>query len=266
MADHTPAPRPTLTIGILTLNEERRIANCINSAKFADQIIVVDSGSKDNTREIALGLGAEVHNYPDWQGFAVQRNRLLQHVTGDYIFFLDADEEIPAELQKEIQAVVAEGKDEVWEITWNQVAFGRPLTAMHSTGGIPRLFRTTSLREFTGLVHEKAEMHGGPRPMRRFRARVLHYSRESIYDSLKKLAQYVQLGAAKRAKLGKRGGILRGSASAFAIFLRLYVFRRGFLCGAEGFLFCFFIALECFFRYVALEYDGATLETAMTRS
>jgi glycosyltransferase involved in cell wall biosynthesis len=58
--------RVRLTVGILTLNEEKRIASCINSAKFADQIVVVDSGSKDRTREIAASLGAEVYDYPDW--------------------------------------------------------------------------------------------------------------------------------------------------------------------------------------------------------
>lgn len=255
-----------LTIGILTLNEEKRIANCINSAKFADQVIVVDSGSKDRTREIAAELGAEVYEYPDWQGFAVQRNRVLQHARGEYIFFLDADEEIPAEMQKEILDAVAEGKDDIWEVQWNQVAFGKPLTLMKSTGGIQRMFKTASIREFSGLVHEKAEMHGGDgRTVRRFRHRVLHYSRESIYGSLNKLAQYVQLGAAKRAQAGKKGGVLRGIASAFAIFVRLYIFRRGFLCGAEGFLFCFFIALECFFRYAAIQYDGERLASASAR-
>ncbi len=261
---HTPAPK--LTIGILTLNEEKRIANCINSAKFANQIVVVDSGSKDKTREIAASLGAEVHDYPDWQGFAVQRNRVLQHARGEYIFFLDADEEITPALQKEIEAVVAAGKDDIWEVQWNQVAFGRPLTLMKSTGGIARMFRTGSIREFSGLVHEKAEMHGGDvRPVRSFRARLLHYSRESISGSLGKLGQYVQLGAAKRARAGKKGGVLRGMASGLAIFIRLYIFRRGFLCGAEGFLFCFFIALECFFRYTAIKYDGALLERAAVR-
>jgi glycosyltransferase involved in cell wall biosynthesis len=257
-------PTPKLTIGILTLNEEKRIANCINSARFADQIVVVDSGSKDQTREIAAALGAEVYEYPDWQGFAVQRNRVLRHARGEYIFYLDADEEIPPELQKEIEAVVAAGQDEVWEVQWNQVAFGRPLTLMKSTGGIQRMFRTSSIREFTGLVHEKAEMHGGAKPVRRFRARLLHYSRESIYGSLNKLAQYVQLGAAKRARAGKKGGVLRGLASGLAIFVRMYIFRRGFLCGAEGFLFCFYISLECFFRYAAIKYDGNGLDhTAM---
>ena len=77
------ADRPTLTIGVLTKNEAHRIENCLRSAAFADQVVVVDSGSTDDTVAIARRLGAEVHLYPDWQGFAVQRTRLLAHATGD---------------------------------------------------------------------------------------------------------------------------------------------------------------------------------------
>jgi hypothetical protein len=177
----------------------------------------------------------------------------------------DADEEMPPEMQAEIEAVLASGKDEIWEVQWNQVAFGRPLTQMKITGGIERMFKTTSILEFTGVVHEQAEMTPGSRTVRRFRSRLFHYSRESVYGSLNKLAQYVQLGAAKRAQAGKTGGVLRGLASAFATFMRLYIFRRGFLCGPEGFLFCFFIALECFFRYAALKYDAHDLKNLVAR-
>lgn len=244
-----------LSVGILTLNESRRIENCIRSAKFADQIIVIDSGSTDGTQDLARALGAEVYEYPDWKGFGVQRNRLLEHVRGEYIFFLDADEEITPELQAEIEAVVASGKNEIWEVLWNQVAFGKPLTRMKTTGGIQRMFKRSSIRQYTGLVHEHAEMLDPNLPVRAFRARLLHYSRESIYESLNKLAQYTQLGAAKRAQAGKRGGVFRGMGSGLAIFIRLYIFRRGFLCGPEGFLFCLLVALECFFRYAALAYD-----------
>jgi glycosyltransferase involved in cell wall biosynthesis len=247
--------RTTLCIGILTMNEERRIAQCIQSAKFADQIVVVDSGSTDRTREIAKELGAEVQRHDDWQGFAAQRTRLLQYVKTDYIFFLDADEVIGEALAEEIRAAVASQRDAIWEVLWNQVAYGRPLTLMKSTAGVQRLFKTASVEKFEGVVHEGAIMRNGSRPVIKFRERLLHYSRETVHGSLLKLAQYVQHGAAKRAQLGKTGGVLRGFASAFAIFLKLYLFRRGFLCGAEGFLFCFFIALECFFRYAALKYD-----------
>ena len=263
-----PSPsstRPTLCIGILTMNEERRIEQCIESARFADQLVVIDSGSTDKTREIAQDLGAEVHLYPDWQGFAVQRTRLLDHVTADYIFFLDADEVITGALGQELQQAVASGQDAAWEVLWNQVAFGRPMTLMKSTGGVRRLFKTTSLLRFDGVVHEEAIMRNGPVPILTLRNKLLHYSRESVYESLLKLAQYVQLGAAKRAQAGKRGGVLRGFGSGLAIFIRLYVLRRGFLCGPEGFLFCFFIALECFFRYAALRYDDMGKATRLVR-
>lgn len=264
MAD-APAPRPTLCIGVLTLNEQKRIAQCLRSAAFADQIVVVDSGSTDDTCRLAREAGAEVHVYDQWEGFAVQRNRLLTHCRCDYLFYLDADEEITPALQAEIEAAVASGQDCKWEVLWNQVAYGRPLTHMKSTGGVERMFRTASLERYEGLVHEQAIMRGGDRPVRKFKHRLLHYSRESIHGSLLKLAQYAQLGAAKRAKAGKRGGIWRGFASAFANFTRLYLLNRGFMCGPQGFLFCFFIALECFFRYVYLEYDKAGLHVSVTR-
>lgn len=259
------AQTPTLCIGILTMNEERRIAQCIQSANFANQIVVVDSGSKDATVAIAQSLGAQVHSHTDWQGFAEQRNRMLQYCTADYIFFLDADEVITPQLQVEIQAAVASGQNAVWKILWNQVAYGRALTPMKSTGGIPRLFKKENLIKFEGVVHEKGILVNPATPVMTFSGRLLHYSRETVYGSLQKLAQYAQLGAMKRAEAGKRGGVLRGFASAFANFIQLYFFRRGFLCGAEGFLFCFFIALECFFRYVMIRFDLEVLKTSAKR-
>ena len=257
--------KPTLCIAILTLNEERRIEQCIRSAQFADQIIVADSGSTDNTVALASAMGAAVHSYPDWQGFGEQRTRLFKHCSSDYIFFLDADEVIPPELEREIADIVRSGANGVWEVLWNQVAYGKPLTRMKSTGGIPRLFRADNLIGYEGLVHEAAVLKDKSVPVFKLKARLFHYSRETIYGSLQKLAQYAQLGALKRAKKGKRGGVLRGSASALANFLQLYVFRRGFLCGPEGFLFCFFIALECFFRYAMIEYDKDMLNKSAKR-
>ena len=115
------------------------------------------------------------------------------------------------------------------------------------------------------MVHEGAVLRRSGLPVHRFKHRLLHYSRETVYDSLLKLAQYVQLGAAKRAALGKQGGVFRGFASGFAIFVRMYLLRRGFLCGAEGFLFCFFVALECFFRYAALKYDRQILDQKLSK-
>lgn len=247
--------KPTLTVAVLTLNEAKRIRACLQSAHFADQILVVDSGSQDDTVAIAQSLGAEVHTYADWQGFAVQRNRLLQHATGDYVFFLDADEEMGPDFQKELQAIVSSGQQGVWKIRWRMVAFGHELKYLRSTSLVERLFVRESVEGFTGVVHEQAQLRQAL-PRMNMRAPLLHYSRDSVRDSLQKLTQYVVLGAAKRASQHKKGGVLRGLASGTSMFVRLYILHFGFLCGGAGFLYCLFVALEAFFRYAALGYDS----------
>lgn len=261
---------PTLTIAVLTKNEARRIEACLASAAFADQVLVVDSGSTDNTVDLARQAGAEVFEYPDWQGFAVQRNRLIAHARCDYIFFLDADELITPAFQKELQAIVASNAKAVWQIQWRMVAFGHALKYYIASSKVERLFRRDMLKEYVGAVHEEAilcnEDGGGPTPRKVISAKLLHYSRESIRGSLEKLTQYVMLGAVKRAQAGKSGGVLRGIASGTSMFLRLYIFRLGFLCGGPGFLYCFFVALEAFFRYAAIHYDRAELTQSVGRS
>ena len=245
----------TLTIGILTMNEERRIAACIDSAAFADQIIVVDSGSSDGTVEIATAKGVEVYSYPDWQGFAVQRNRLLAHSQSDYVFFLDADETISPALREELQALVATGEEAIWMVRWRMVAFGQELKYLRSTSKVERLFWRGLLREYTGVVHEEAQLTRSNVPRYLMKTPLLHHSRSTVHASLEKLTQYAMLGAAKRAEKGARGGILRGLAASLSMFVRLYIFHFGILCGGAGFLYCLFVALESFFRYAALAYD-----------
>ncbi len=259
------ATKPTLCIGILTMNEERRIEQCIQSARFADQIVVVDSGSKDNTVAIAQRLGAQVHTHADWQGFAVQRNRLIEHCTSDYIFFLDADEVITPELKAEIQAAVQSGQPDVWETYWLEVAFGRPLKRVLSRKSLPRLFKRDGLIGFEGVVHEHANLQNPQAARHVFKSPLLHYSRETIHDSLKKLTQYSMLGAAKRAKQSRKGGVIRGALSALWMFIRLYFFKLAILEGGPGFLYSFFISLEFFFRQAALKYDRQWLHDKVQR-
>ena len=255
----------SLSIGILTMNEERRIAACLASAAFADEVVVVDSGSTDNTHAMVQAQGAALHVHADWQGFAEQRNRLLSHTHGDWIFFLDADEVITPELAAELRRIVNADVPCVGEIHWEQMAFGQSLGRMRNTSGVPRLFARAQLLRFEGAVHEGPVLRDPQLPVQRLQHRLLHYSRETIYGSLLKMAQYVQLGAYKRLQAGKRGGVLRGAASGLANFIRMYFFQCGFLCGRAGFLHCLLLSLECFFRYVALEVDRPFLTQAQKR-
>ncbi len=258
-------PYRRLTVGVLTFNEERHIGHCLRSAAFADELLVIDSGSTDRTLEIAREYGAVVHVYPDWQGFAVQRNRLLQHATGDYVFFVDADEEITDRLRQEVQQTVRAGVDCIGTVRWTVIAFGKELKWFLGQAEIERFFPRRLVNQFVGVVHESAQMLQKNLPRQAFSGRLRHTSRESIRDSLNKLTQYAMLGAAKRAAMGRRGGVLRGIASGSLVFLRLYILRLGFLGGGPGFLFCLFIALESFFRYAALYYDREQLRTDVGR-
>jgi glycosyltransferase involved in cell wall biosynthesis len=257
---------PCLSIGIITKNESKLISRCIESAAFADEVIVLDSGSTDNTLEIAISLGAQTFTNDDWQGFAVQRNRLLALAKGQYIFFLDADEIITPQLRDEIIARVNTGKSGVWRVSWTVIAFGHMLSHFKSSSSMERLFSTDLIDCYEGVVHETAILKSHIPAIRGvLKHRLLHHSRQSIRSSLEKLTQYAMLGAVKRHAAGKRGGVLRGMASALVIFIRTYFFRRAFMDGGPGFLYCFFVALECFFRYVALHYDRDMLDTDVSR-
>lgn len=257
--------RPTLTIAVLALNEEAQIEACLRSAAFADQLLLVDAGSTDHTVPMAQALGAQVHVYPDWQGFAVQRNRLLRHTTGDWVFFLDADEVITPALAADIQAAIAPDHDAVFHVTWLHVAFGKPLTRMRRGKGIPRLFPVRQVVQFEGVVHEGAKLKDPGIPHNTLNTRLLHHSRRTVHQSLLKVAQYAQLGAIKRLERGQKGGLLRGFASGLTSFFRYYIVQRGFLCGRAGFLLSLVVALESFFRYAAMTVDRDNLQTPVSR-
>ncbi len=254
-----------LYVVVLALNEAHRLPQCLHSAAFAEKVIVIDSGSTDDTVAVARACGAQVHVHADWQGFAAQRNRALAYChDARYVFFLDADELIALELRAEITAIVQSGVKAAWVAHWNYIAFGTPLTRMNSTRGVERFFHVDALKGFEGAVHEHAVLSEHT-DARQLKHRLLHHSYESVHGGLKKLSQYAMLGAAKHRERGERGGVLRGLASALAVFVRLYFFKRGFLHGGPGFLFCYFLAQERFFRYAALHYDRDNLTETIRR-
>lgn len=248
-------PNPSLTISILTRNEAANIERCIRSAAFADEVVVIDNGSNDETVRLARACGAQVYVYSEWHGFAAQRNHQLHHAHGDYILLLDADEEITPLLRDEIRNMIAKGGNAVLGLLTLEVAFGKELTYVAPRKAAYRFFRRQLIQGFEGVVHEKPIFtqeiaFGGF-----FRHRVRHFSRPTVHGSLRKLVQYAMLGASKRSSAQKKGGVLRGLLSGGVAFFQTYFLKRGFTGGGPGFLFCLFIALEAFFRYAALHYD-----------
>lgn len=266
---HATASRPAgprLTVAILAFNEQRWIGQCIDSAAFADEVVVVDAGSSDKTVEIARAKGAQVHIYPEWRGFAVQRNHLLSHVSGDFVFFLDADEVITESFRDELLRIVQENDQRsIWRIRWQLVAFGRVLPASMSRTRVERLFPRCLIDRFEGVVHEGAVLRESGVERRDIRSLLVHYTNPDVSTSMGKMVQYAMLGATKRKAQGKRGGVLRGLAAGGIAFVRYYIMRLGFLGGGAGFLYCLFKALESFFRYAALRYDYDQLSDDVQR-
>ena len=255
-----PPARPRLSVGVLTMNEAARIERCLASAALvADQLVVVDSGSSDGTLDIARRHTPHVHLHADWQGFGVQRDRMLRHLDGDFVFFLDADEVVTPELAAEMRAAIAAGGFDAWTIQWRQFVLGRPLAPYLESSRVLRLFRRDALAGYRAVVHEEpvwSEALGRTPRIGALRARLEHHPRDSVSAALKKSTQYAILGAGKRRPAGKRGGVLVGLLSALRVFIASYAFKLGFLNGARGFLLASFMAYENFFKYVIVRYDA----------
>lgn len=232
---------PSLSVTVITKNEAHRIARCLRSVAFADERIVVDSGSTDGTVELARAAGARVEVTPDWPGFGPQKNRALALARGEWVLSIDADEEVTPELREAILAVVrppstpdgaAHPACDAYWITRSSSFCGR--TIRHGdwrNDRVLRLFRREAGRFSDDLVHERVECPG---PHGELAGVLLHDSVDSIADAVEKTERYARLGAAKLRARG-RGGPWSALLHAGWTFVRGYLLRLGFLDGGAGF-------------------------------
>ncbi|MBC7499520.1 MAG: glycosyltransferase family 2 protein [Herminiimonas sp.] len=222
-----------LSVIIITRNEGANIQACLDSVRFANQWIIVDSGSTDDTVAIARAAGATVIETQDWPGFGPQKNRALDAAGGEWVLSLDADERISDALAAEIQAIIAASKESSYAIPRLSSFCGQ---FIRHSGWYPdhivRLFRRHSARFSTDLVHERVIVNQGLTGT--LREHIVHYSYRNDDDYLRKLVQYSSLGAEQAFAAGKRSSYPNAILHAVAAFLRSYVFKRGFLDGRAG--------------------------------
>ena len=263
--------KPTLSVIVITNNESANILACLASVSFADQFVVVDSGSTDNTVELAKSAGAQVLQTTDWPGFGMQKNRALDLATGDWVFSIDADERVTPELAEQIKAAIKLGMDTGVQVEadlnikndskGNQVsAFEIPrLTQfcgqwIRHCGWTPdlvlRLFKRGSSKFSNDLVHERIVQSQGT--CGKLTTPMLHFSYPTPASYWRKLDQYSQAWAQQKFTEGKRTGMLRAALSGMVAFVRSYVFRLGFLDGALGFAVCTMQAQSAFGKYFTL--------------
>lgn len=247
--------QPSLSAIVITKNEEAAIRRCLESVHWADEIIVVDSGSTDATLGIAQELNARTIVTPDWPGPGPQRNRAIAHATKDWILALDADEWVGPELHEEILATIRDSGHYVgYRVPRLSSYCGRPMRH----GGwwpdyVSRLFKRGSARFGGGIVHDHLLPDG---PLGKLRNPLLHEAITDLDDMLVKLNSYSTWGAQTLHENGRNAGLATALGHGAWTFLKTYLFRAGFLDGREGFMLAVSNAEGAYYKYLKLMLMG----------
>lgn len=244
--------RQSLSVTVITKNEEDRLSLCLESVKeLADEIIVLDSGSTDRTVEVARRYTDQVH-VTDWPGYGKQKQRALEMARGDWVLAIDADEALTPELQDELAAILdAEVVEEVaFCLPWAVTILGKRLDHGRSARAPLRLFRRDGSRFTDAQVHETVELPEGK--VGTMKGRLLHYTHRDFGHALYKNADYAWLGAKQRFAKGRKGSLLGASARGVLVFLQVYILRGGFLDGAVGFIMAVMYSQVAFNKYAGL--------------
>ncbi len=241
----------SVSITVITKNEETSIRRCLDSVAWADEVIVLDSGSSDRTVEISRELGAKVTVTKDWPGFGAQKNRALELSTGDWVLSLDADEWVSAELRDEIRVAIADAHGaSAFRLPRRSSFCGR---YMRHSGWWPdhviRLFRRGAARFSDDIVHERLIVRGAVETLRN---PLMHETYVDLEEMLEKFNSYSSLGARTLHERGVHGGLAKAVFHGVAAFLRTYLLRRGVLDGREGFLLAVANAEVAYYKYVKL--------------
>ena len=236
---------------VIARDNERTIARCVESLRFADEIVVVDSGSVDATPEICRSLGARVHVTDDWPGHGPQKNRALDLATGEWVLSIDSDEWVPPALRMEIEAALrSPGEHKGYAMPRRSSFCGRE---MKHSGWWPdyvvRLFRRDAARFTDEHTHERLIVEGRTGKLRE---PLMHEAIVDLDQMLRKMNAYSTASAHMRLAKGERSGIVGAVAHGLWAFFRTYVLRLGFLDGREGFLLAVANAEGSYYRYVKL--------------
>lgn len=243
----------TLTVSIITLNEEKNLARTLESVKkFADEIVIVDSGSTDKTEEIAKNFNAKFY-FQKWLGYGPQRNKAIELASSEWVLNIDADEEISEELAKKIADIKDDKNDkiDVFKINFMSVCFGKKIKhGGWSNSYRIRLFKKNSGRFNENNVHEEfiTNSHIG-----KINEYILHHSYSDLEDYFTKFNKYTTLGAIEYYKKNKKASLVSIVLNPIYKFIRMYFFRLGFLDGLEGFILAITSSLYTMVKYYKLK-------------
>lgn len=240
----------TLTVVIAAKNEAINIADCVASAAFADEVLVLDSGSSDDTVALARAAGATVHE-TDWPGYGPQQNRGIDLASGDWIFSLDADERIPRVLAQEIRRRIdAPDASDGYDVPRVSLFLTR---FMKHSGWWPDRTRRLVRRghgRFTGHgIHANLVVEGR---LGHLDQPIVHYSFRDLDSVIEKMNRYSSGSARDYLERGRRASLAGALAHGLWTFIRTYVVQRGFMDGSEGFIVAVSNAEGSYYKHLKL--------------
>lgn len=234
------------SVYIITLNEAHNIGRALESVKHFSEIILVDSGSKDDTLKIAKRY-TDMVIHQDWLGYAGQKSFAMAKCKHPWVLNIDADEELTAALENEIRKLVEQNEVDGLDIPIIDSFLGGPL---HSKANRRiRFFRKEKGHYNDVEVHESISVNGRVIPAN---SPLLHYSFGSLEERTNKLNHYSTLKAEEKAVKGKQSSILKLILVMPAIFLKGYLLRKGFLDGRRGFINAMMTAYYAFLKEAKL--------------
>jgi glycosyltransferase involved in cell wall biosynthesis len=245
----TAAPRAPLSAVLITRNAAAVLAPCLESLAFADEIVVVDSGSSDGTAEIARRYGARLVQ-KEWLGFGRQKQYAVDQARHDWVLCLDADETVSPELAASIQAALARPVSPVYRMPRRNRFLGHWLS--HGEGypdWSPRLFNRMNARWSDDLVHEKVLYAVTPGTLQ---GDLMHDSSDDLTAYLERQNRYTTLAARQAYELGRSAGFFHLLMSPVVRFFKFYVFRLGFLDGMPGLVHISIGCMNSYLKYAKL--------------
>jgi len=243
---------PTLSVILITRNEEANLRDCLASlGGLAQQVVVVDTASTDGTIGIAQEFGATIAQPADWPGFGPQKNRALDLATGDWVLSLDADERLTPELRAEITTALGNpGNTTCFAIPRLSWYCGRFIRySGWNPDYVDRLFQRGTARFSDDLVHERLIPSG---PVVKLKNHMLHYSFMNYSQVLQKIDRYSSASAEQAFAKGKRGSVGKAVLHGLWAFIRTYILRAGFLDGQQGLALAISNAEGSYYRYLKL--------------
>lgn len=238
-----------LSVIVITKNEAMHIRRCLASVAWADEIIVFDSGSNDQTVALSRQFTEQVF-VTDWPGFGPQKQRALDKASHDWVLSIDADEEVSAALKKEIQLAMQQDSIQGFEIPRLSSYCGRQI----KHGGwwpdyVLRLFRRDTGRFSEEVVHERILVNGN---IKRLNNPLLHEAFIDPAEVLHKINSYSSLGAEKLFHAGQQAGLGLAISKGLWTFFRTYFLKAAFLDGAEGLMLAISNAEGAYYKYLKL--------------